>query len=113
MIQVKCDGCALNFEAPDEAAGKKGRCSHCGTVSDIPGVPGDKHEAGSGGNSAGKRPPALIPCPACGAKISDCAETCPGCGHRTEAGDGKSGCEVLVPLLEDIISELKKVSGEY
>lgn len=116
MIQVKCEGCALNFEAPYEAAGRKGRCPHCGAVSDIPGEPEGKKEAASERKAVEKRPPALIPCPACGNKISNSAESCPGCGHKTAPDDisgEKSGCEVLIPLLEDIIAELKKASGEY
>ncbi len=115
MIQVKCDGCALNFEAPEELAGKQGKCTHCGAVSNIPDVPGGKPAGTSEKMSSERSAPALMPCPACGKQISDFAEFCPGCGHKSasERGGERIGREDLIPYLEHIIEELKKMHGEY
>ena len=116
MIQIKCGGCALNSEAPDELAGKQGKCPHCGAVCDIPDVSGEER-ADTPGKKAGekRRAPALVPCPACGKQISDFAEFCPGCGDKSSSpGAGERvGRGDLIPYLEHIIEELKKMHGEY
>ena len=36
MIKLKCAGCGAALRIPDNKAGKKGRCPHCGLVVDIP-----------------------------------------------------------------------------
>ncbi len=115
MTQVKCEGCALNFEAPVESAGKQDKCPHCGAVCTIPDVPGEKTAGTPEKKAAEGRAPALVPCPACGKQISDFAEFCPGCGHKSapERGGERIGREDLIPYLEHIIEELKKMHGEY
>ncbi len=115
MIQIKCDGCALNFEALDELAGKQGKCPHCGAVCNIPDVSGEKIADTPGKKAGERRAPTLVPCPACGKQISDFAEFCPGCGHKAAPGSGRErvGLEDFIPYLEHIIEELKKMHGEY
>lgn len=56
MIKVTCVKCGMKLEAPDEAAGKKGRCHGCGTVLDMPGS--EAHEAKHGKQST--KTPVLI-----------------------------------------------------
>jgi hypothetical protein len=41
-ITFRCEHCRENVKAPDEAAGKRGKCPHCGMTSYIP----DPNESG-------------------------------------------------------------------
>jgi len=36
MIRIACDQCGQPLRAPDELAGKRGRCAHCGAVNGVP-----------------------------------------------------------------------------
>lgn len=38
-IQVRCDDCGARFKAPDAAAGKKGKCTKCGSAIVVPAPP--------------------------------------------------------------------------
>ncbi len=39
MIKTTCPGCGEKLEAPDEAAGGKGRCAGCGEIFKVPPLP--------------------------------------------------------------------------
>jgi hypothetical protein len=36
MIRIACDQCGRPLRAPDDLAGKHGRCAHCGAVNPVP-----------------------------------------------------------------------------
>jgi hypothetical protein len=36
MIRIACDQCGQPLRAPDDLAGKHGRCGHCGAVNPVP-----------------------------------------------------------------------------
>ncbi len=38
MIRITCSGCGKKLEAPEESAGKKGKCSCCRAIFEIPGA---------------------------------------------------------------------------
>jgi hypothetical protein len=75
MIKIICPNCGKRLEAPEEAAGGKGKCPDCGMVFDVPG----------GRRLATKKEPiirGLINCPECKKQCSSSAESCPHCGYK-------------------------------
>lgn len=47
MIEITCTGCKKKLKAPLEAAGKKGRCSECGSIFEVPSAAGGDNIAES------------------------------------------------------------------
>lgn len=82
-IVVTCPSCGSRFQAPDNLAGKRGKCPKCGTVLAVPGpaaaVPPalPLPAASDAALTTGER---LHPCPDCGKLISRRAPQCPHCG---------------------------------
>ena len=46
-IRFKCSSCGREVTAPDDAAGRKGRCPHCGQSNEIPSVPAGEQDDGT------------------------------------------------------------------
>ncbi len=69
MIKTKCRECGKVLEAPDEAAGRKGRCPECGAVFEIPSALEEKK------------------CPGCGRVYPDDIVICTECGINLSTGE--------------------------
>ncbi len=69
MIKTKCLECGKALEAPEEAAGGKGKCPECGAVFEIPPAREEKK------------------CPACGSVYPDDAVICTKCGINLSTGE--------------------------
>jgi len=99
-IEFHCQSCSRLMRTPDSAAGKKGKCPHCGAMMDIPSSPGQQAIApasrtrGSDAETAGTKAQGgnaderiEFPCPRCKQPVRTPASTagkkgkCPSCGE--------------------------------
>lgn len=106
MIETSCPGCGKRLRVRDEAAGKRGKCPHCGAVVNV----SRSDEAGSmaamealaakerliapqpqiSHTSMETTAARLTPCPDCGRQVSLAAATCPNCGRPLAPTRGDS-----------------------
>ena len=75
-IEFSCTSCQHLVRVGDNAAGKKGKCPHCGTILQIPGPP------------AAAPAPALSPAKPASPTLSF---PCPGCGKTMKAPAALAG----------------------
>ena len=88
-IEVKCPNpdCAKVFKVKDELAGKKGKCSQCGTAIHVPAAAPSGTPAGTQEQAkAFQYNPARQICTNCGAVLGVRAMTCPQCGGDVRTG---------------------------
>src|SRR5688572_25304500 len=71
-ITVKCGACGNTAQAPDTAAGAKGKCRACGAVVEVPKLGAPSASAPSAGVPSGRAPQASSPkmCVACGVDVA-------------------------------------------
>jgi hypothetical protein len=87
-IEFGCTSCRQLVRVGDNAAGKKGKCPHCGTILQIPGP------APSPGPAPAASPTISFPCPGCGktmkapAALAGKRGKCPHCQTMFVVGGG-------------------------
>ena len=91
MIKVTCRNCGKHLEAPDGAAGRKGKCPGCGEVFEVP--PG-RTEGKICGGCKTVYPPEDVICTACGVNL-DTGEKIGGQAIAEPAGSKPSGGKLV------------------
>ncbi len=96
-IAVECGTCQKRFNARDEHAGKKGKCSRCGSmirvptpdVSDAPAMASllDTPAMASLLDEEGVTAVAYHKCPSCGKRLKVSAVLCVACGYDLRSGN--------------------------
>jgi len=110
VIEARCSNqdCGRAFRLKDEAAGKKIKCSQCGTVITVPAAAGQ--QAARPKQEASRPHPARQVCTNCGTVLGVRAMICPGCGGDVRTGvtqiritaeeKRKAGIPVHIPLAQ-------------
>lgn len=92
MIKIACSNCGKKLEAPDESAGKRGKCPGCSAVLTVAaGAPMEECPAGAGIAAVSGGAEEVRKCPGCGAAYPLSTVICTSCGINLDTGAKLAG----------------------
>jgi len=116
-IDVTCGGCGKLLHVPEKAAGRKGKCPHCGAVVQVPPLDAPPIiEAALVGEPSVEEPsPARAAaadakdCPYCGERIKSAAIVCRFCGMHLVTGETTRGPSAPPRVIDARASEPESI----
>jgi|GEM_PF-1731582 len=95
-IEFNCDGCGKHLKAPEEKAGKTGKCPDCGEPILVPlpersSEPENPFAVDEPSSSFQEPVEPTKPCPMCGAAVATSASSCQACGESANEQFSDSG----------------------